>query len=94
MKSVISNERYCLVCGTPFNLERHHIFFGNPRRKLSEEYGFWVYLCAEHHRGTSGVHGNKGHELDQGLRRMAQTIWEKDYGTRDEFIEKFGRNYL
>ena len=92
-KSIISNERQCLVCGLPYNLHRHHIFFGAANRKLSEQYGCWVYLCARHHNmSNKGVHFNK--ELDTKLKQTAQKAWEYQNGSREDFIKVFGRNYL
>ena len=59
-KSIISDERYCLVCGTPYNLHSHHLFSGTANRKLSEQYGLKVWLCAHHHNmSNEGVHFNK-----------------------------------
>ena len=92
-KSIISNEKFCLICGTPYNLHKHHIFEGTGRRKLSEKYGCWCYLCARHHNmSNEGVHFNK--LLDTSLKQQCQKAWEYSLGTRDEFIMLFGRNYL
>ena len=74
MKSILSNERECYVCGTPLNLHRHHIW-GGGRRKLSEKHGCWVYLCAKHHNmSDKGVHFNKA--LDTELKQDCQEMWE------------------
>lgn len=93
MKSIISNEPVCYRCGTPFDLERHHIFSGNGRRQLSEKFGLWVYLCPKHHTfGPEAVHNDKA--LDLTLRKMGQQAWEDRYGTREDFIKVFGRSWL
>ena len=93
MKSIISNERECLICKTPLNLHKHHIFHGAGRRPLSEKYGCWVYLCAKHHNmSDEGVHMNI--DLDDELRDMCQREWEKRNGTTQDFIRIFGRSYL
>lgn len=92
-KSIISNEKFCLICGTPLNIHKHHIFEGTGRRKLSEKYGCWVYLCARHHNmSNEGVHFNK--PLDLKLKQQCQKAWEYQLGTREQFIMLFGRNYL
>jgi len=92
-RSLISDERQCYVCGTTLNLHRHHIYPGNGRREVSEKYGCWVYLCARHHNmSNAGVHFDK--KLNDHLRRLCQKRWEKAYGTRKEFVQHFGRNYL
>lgn len=81
------------MCGNPNNIEEHHIFFGNPRRKISEKYGLKVWLCTKHHRGTNGVHGKNGHELDLKLKEIAQKKYEKKH-TREDFIQLMGKNYV
>ena len=73
------------------NLEKHHIFFGNPKRRLSEEWGCWCWLTTEEHRGTKGVHNNRA--LDLRLKAECQQEFESLYG-HEKFMEVFGRNYL
>ncbi len=91
-KSIISNEYECLLCGDIRGLHKHHIFQG-VNRQLSEKYGCWVYLCPYHHNMSNyGVHSDK--KLDVQLKRIGQKMWEKNYGTREDFIQIFGRNYL
>ena len=91
MKSIIQADTdYCFVCGR-YGTEIHHVFFGNPNRKLSDKYGLVIGLCYEHHRGNSGVHHNR--ELDLKMKRMAQKVFEQTYPER-EFLAVFGRNYL
>lgn len=92
-KSLISNEKECLFCGTTQNLHRHHIYGGVANRKLSEEYGCWVYLCARHHNMSDiGVHYDKQANLQ--LKQLCQRIWERKHGGREKFIETFGKSYL
>ena len=91
-KSILSNERFCLVCGTPENLHRHHIFGGYGLRDLSEKNGFWCYLCARHHNMSNhSVHADK--TLDLKLKSKCQEIYELDH-SREEFMDIIGRNYL
>lgn len=90
-KSIISNERECLVCKTPYNLHKHHIYEGTANRKKSEKYGCWCYLCAKHHNlSNEGVHFNKA--LDKKLKKYAQSKFEETYPELD-FMKIFGRNY-
>ena len=92
MKSLISDNQVCVVCGTIFNLHRHHIYAGS-RRKASEKYGCTCYLCGFHHNLSShGVHADR--ELDLKLKRKCQERWEEEYGTREDFIRIFGKSYL
>lgn len=81
----------CYVCGKK-DTEVHHIYFGS-NRKISDKYGFTVRLCPEHHRGTNGVHGKNGHEIDMILKRTQQVLYEANH-SREDFIKLIGRSYL
>lgn len=94
MKSIINNQKVCYVCGTKNNLHLHHVIFGKNRKK-SDEDGLTVYLCYYHHEGTNGVHGKNGHDLDEKLKIIAETRWCEFYNkTPEQFIKRYGRNYL
>lgn len=72
-------------------LEEHHIFGGNPGRKLSESYGLKVYLCLSHHReGPEAVHNN--HDNMRLLQQEGQQAFQVVYPDKD-FRRIFGRNY-
>ena len=90
MKSIIQN---CFICAKMVGLHDHHIYFGNPRRSISERNGFKVWLCYEHHEGTFGVHGSKGHELDMYLKKICQLKFEET-NSREKFIELIGKSYI
>lgn len=90
-KSVLQDNDYCYVCGSPYT-EEHHCLFGVSNRKLSDKYGYVVRLCPEHHRGNTGVHFNR--ELDLHLKRLAQKHFEEHHGNRDDFRRIFGKSYL
>ena len=93
-KSIISNERQCVVCHTIFNLHKHHIFHGAGNRKQSEKYGCWCYLCARHHNlSDEGVHADN--LLDLKLKQECQEILERELAwSREEVIATFGRSWL
>ena len=92
--SIISNDKKCYICGTNQNLHLHHVIFGKNRRKADDD-GLTVYLCYYHHEGTDGVHGLKGHELDMKLKMIAEQRWLEFYNkTVDDFIKRYGKNYL
>jgi len=92
-KSLLSNTRECYVCGTTYDLHKHHIYGGHGRRNLSEKYGCWVYLCAPHHdMSDQGVHFNKALDID--LKSQCQRAWESKYGSREQFIKTFIKSYL
>lgn len=91
-KSILSNEKVCYFCGTPFGLHKHHIFFGTANRKLSEKYGCWCYLCAPHHNmSNTSVHHNRYIDLD--LKRECQKVFEEKY-SRKKFVVTFGKSWL
>lgn len=93
MKSIIQNEKKCLVCQST-TVHEHHIF-GGPNRKKSEKYGLKVYLCPYHHLagvgGKDSVHGNP--EIMDAYHSIGQRIFEQDH-TREEFMREFGKSYL
>ena len=90
--SILQTERECFITGATTGLHRHHIYFGNPNRKISEQNGFWVWLRQDWHNGASyGVHFN--HALDLQLKRECQEKFEETH-TRQEFIQLIGKNYL
>ena len=91
MKSIITSCKECYICNSP-NVELHHIFFGTGNRKISDKYGLVVYLCSEHHRGQSGVHGGN-RDLDLDLKRRGQRAFERKYSHK-QFMELIKKNYL
>ena len=93
MKSVLQNKKESYISGSTYNLEEHHIFFGTANRKVSEKNGLKVWLTSEEHRGTYGVHGKFGRDLDIKLKQDAQRKYEETH-TREEFIKLIGKNYL
>lgn len=92
MKSILQSEKECYICGAKTNLECHHIFAGNPLRKISEQNGFKVYLCRLcHNEPPNGVHFNRKN-MDA-LKAECQRKFEETH-TRKEFMKLIGRNYL
>ena len=91
-KSILKNEPVCFVCGNPYSVQKHHIY-GGGNRSVSEDNGFWVYLCPRHHTRTIySVHGDPDHRLDKELKAMCQSIYEREH-TREDFIRLIGRSY-
>lgn len=92
-KSIMQADRKCWVCGAVNNLHQHHIYEGSGRRRKSDLFGCWVYLCAYHHNLSDvGVHFNK--KLDLKLKQECQMKWEEIYGDREAFRQQFGKSYL
>ena len=93
MKSILQDRKESYISGSTYNLEEHHIFFGTANRKVSEKNGLKVWLTSGEHRGTYGVHGKFGRDLDIKLKQDAQRKYEETH-TREEFIKLIGKNYL
>ena len=68
-------------------------FFGKNRKKSIED-GCCVYLCGKHHnQSNEGVHFN--HKLDEKLKKEMETKWLYHYKkTKEDFIKRYGKNYL
>ena len=93
-KSILQDKKECYITKSTINLHKHHIFEGTANRRLSEEDGLWVYLRADYHNMSDyGVHFNK--ELDLELKKKAQKKWQEFYGkSTEDFIKRYGKNYL
>lgn len=92
MKSILQSGEFCYLCGSTRNLEEHHIFFGNPLRKISEKNGFKIKLCPYCHR-LSKKSPHQDRETDLKLKKVCQREYEKNH-MREEFEKLIGRNYL
>lgn len=83
---------HCFVCGkSPVQI--HHCIYGTSGRKLSDSDGLFVPLCMDHHTGSkNGVHG-QNYALAAALKMQAQKEYEKTH-SRDDWMKRYGRNYL
>ncbi|MDD5064994.1 MAG: hypothetical protein PHQ35_09605 [Phycisphaerae bacterium] len=81
---------YCLGCLKEYGLERHHLYGGNPDRKLSEQYGLYCDLCQKCHLSVTD---EKDRELSARLKQEGQRRFEAVY-SRELFYQIFKRNYL
>lgn len=91
--SILQNEKRCFVCGNVSNIHIHEVFYGKNRQRSIED-GCCVYLCGKHHNmSKEGIHFNNS--LDLQVKQMMQNKWCEYYKkTTDDFIERYGRNYL
>ena len=88
---MLSKTKQCYICGTPFNLHKHHCLIGS-KRKICDEDGLIVYLCADCHYN---VHNNTKYDYwKKRLQKSAQEYYEENIGTREQFIERYKKNYL
>jgi len=92
LKSVLTTDmKHCYICGSE-NIHLHHVF-GASNKRHSEEYGYIIPLHpAYHNMSNKGVHHNR--EFDLMFKRMAQSHFEKHYGSRDDFIKIFGKSWI
>lgn len=75
--------------------ERHECFEGRTgNRKKSIEDGLVIFLTPGQHRiDKYSVHKNK--EYSTMVKKSAQEVWCRYYDkTKDDFLKKYGRNYL
>ena len=99
----MENEEFCIMPDNPpywrnfrfAGSHRHEAFFGVRNRQKSIDDGLIVFLTYENHEGTNGVHGKNGHELDVKIKKEAEKQWLMYYNkTIQDFIKRYGRNYL
>ena len=74
-------------------LVRHEVMFGKNRQKSIED-GLVVFLTPKlHNMSDYGVHFNKS--FDDELKRIGQETWQNYYNkTTEDFIKRYGKNYL
>jgi hypothetical protein len=88
-----TDMEHCYFTGLP-EPHIHHIFYGS-RRALSEKYGFVIPLVPHFHiYGKCSVHECPNRGLDLRLKQMAQTYFEEQIGSREDFIDEFGKSWL
>ena len=93
-RSIINDTNYCFICSRykcryVMANHTHHCLGGN-KRQLADEDGLTVRLC---HRCQQKLHDKSEHERD--LQMIAEKAWLEHYGkTVEEFIERYGKNYI
>lgn len=89
--SIMQTKKECFVTGSSGPLHRHHVYGGN-RRKLSEQWGCWIWLRSDYHNMSNhGIHFDQALNLQ--IKRQTQIRFEQLHG-REKFMEIFGKNYL
>ena len=93
MKSILVDDmEHCIFCHSQ-NIEIHHVFFGVASRPKADKHGLVLPLCNKHHTG-SGNCPHKNRIIDLALKCWAQSVYEKEIGTRQKFRQEFGKSYL
>ena len=88
--ALVDDMDVCFVCKRE-RQQVHHVF-GSYNRKHSDKYAYVLPLCEEHHTGKNGVHSNR--QMDIHFKQMAQRHFEKNHGSRQDFMKVFGKSYL
>lgn len=90
--SVLTDDMdHCMYTGSNV-VERHHVF-GGSRKTASEKRGFIAPLRPDLH--PNGVFAGKdAKKVDDELKTRCQRYYEEHYGTRQQFIDEFGKGYL
>lgn len=91
--SILQKEKKCYVCGKLVGLHTHEVYYGKNRQRSIDD-GCCIYLCGKHHNlSKEGIHFNK--ELDELVKTKMQIAWQEYYNKSvDDFIKRFGKNYL
>ncbi|WP_243148857.1 hypothetical protein [Clostridium sporogenes] len=71
--------KHCLVCGTSYGVEKHHMVFKSECKPLEHCKYNYAYLCGEHHRGDYGPHGKHGKKLNRQLKLGFQNWLEETF---------------
>lgn len=94
-KSIVTEyHSICIFCGAPAECE-HHLIFGTGARPLAEKDGLKVPACNRCHNMGSMLNRIHDNPMAECLSKMlGQAIWEKEYGTREQFRKRYGQSYL
>ena len=87
-KSVFTEDlEHCYLCGKKKN-DLHEVY-GGRNRINSIKYNFILPLCRKCHsiNQNNAIFNDYWH-------KQGQLYWEKNIGSREEFIKEFRRNYL
>lgn len=91
VEEVYQRANYCCErCGRNDLLEIHHIIYGRGKRKQHENIDTIILLCFECHRGTNGVHGKNGAEVDRRLKLQLMDKLQDQGKTEEEIRAAFG----
>lgn len=89
MSRMQTDEHICFRCKTYVeHPDKHHCLNG-PYRDKCEADQLFVFM---HHQCHMLTH-NRNAELRK-LKAKAQEVFEKEIGSREEFIERYGKSYL
>lgn len=83
----------CVLCGKQ-GTEQHHVIKRSQATSLKNCKLNLVWLCAECHRGTNGIHGKNGKENDIKLKAIyyskVKRLFNKPYYKQEEIKDILG----
>lgn len=104
MKSILhdKSEGTCYLCKLLYDdysrkqTTEHHVIHGTANRRVAEANGLKVYLCFQHHgaNGDDDVHRPDRNGYDRMLHVKAQKAFEARLGSRSDWMDAIGKNYL
>ena len=87
--SVFSDDtERCYLCDSTYKLTWHEIYAGKNRQN-SMRYGLCLRLCLNCHSKEQ-----ENSQFNDYWHKQGQLYWEKNIGSREEFIKVFRRNYI
>lgn len=93
LTSVLTEDmNTCIFTASPY-VERHHIFSAS-NKKNSERYGFTAPLRFDLHPNGARVDRRYAEKIDTFLKKWCQQYYVNNYGSREEFIDTFGKSWL
>lgn len=84
-------NKMCMLCKKRKATEIHHLIPGRANRMKCDKLGLIMQVCSSCH---IEIHTNTGSGLYLRAKQIAQEVFEKQIGTREEFIKIFNKNYL
>lgn len=98
---ITSNTEHCLICGSPYVVE-HHAIGGTSGRRLADEDGLTVPLCAKHHNLDSRESVHLNPTIAKWSKVVGQLAYEKkivseghtEAEAREMFRRRYGKSYL
>jgi len=102
MDSIITNDlEHCIICGSP-NVAIHHAMSGVANRRLADEDGLIIPLCAKHHNMDSRESVHLNPTIAKWSKMVGQLAFERkkvsmgltDSEARREWMQRYGKNYL
>ncbi len=97
-------QEFCIMPESPYysttrfyGSERHEVFEGRTgNRDKSIEDGLVIFITPEQHRtGKNSVHKDPKNPIWVEIKEIAEQTWIEYYDkTKEDFIKRYGKNYI